>query len=494
MLTQDGPAAGECAAITAGLLARARRHRHTAGCASVSKVAYRSPGLPKGLQPSEVAALVDSCDRSQRAGLGDFAVLTLLSGVGLRAGEVANLQLDDIDWRSGELIVAGKGNRRDRLPLPIDVGQAIVDYLRQGRPSDALDRSMFIRVKAPHQGLTAGGVTQAVAAAARRAGLGTIYAHRLRHSAATSMLTAGASLAEIGQVLPPPSTADHVDLCQGQHQGAARPGPPLAGWGCVMSWLHDALTDYLALRRSLGFTLKRDEKLLAQFLSWLEQQGKHTITISDALAWVRLLDGASPSWLWMRMRAVRGFATYLHTLDPAVEIPPPGLIASHVRRAVPYLYSDADIAALLNQARTLRTVLRRATIGTLIGLLAVTGMRLGEVIALDEGDFDPANGLLVVRRAKFNTSRQIPLHTPTTAALLAYRRLRDRVFPHPVSEALLVSAAGTRGVAFQRRPDLREVGPTGRADAPVGVLSATTSRSAALLRRSHAAGVVSRRR
>jgi integrase/recombinase XerD len=108
--------------------------------AAVPKVAYRSPGLPKGLQPGEVAALLSSCDRSQQAGLRDLAILTLLSRVGLRAGEVANLQLDDIDWRSGEFIVAGKGNRRDRLPLPCDVGQAIADYLRRGRPSDALDR------------------------------------------------------------------------------------------------------------------------------------------------------------------------------------------------------------------------------------------------------------------------------------------------------------------------------------------------------------------
>jgi site-specific recombinase XerD len=168
--------------------------------AAVPKVAYRSPNVPRGLAPDEVAALLDSCDRAQRAGLRDFAMLTLLSRMGLRAGEVAGLRLGDIDWRGSELVVVGKG-RRDRLPLPGDVGQTIADYLQHGRPTQALDRCVFIRIKAPHQGLSAGGVTQAVAAAARRAGLGTIYAHRLRHSAATSMLTAGASLTEIGQVL-----------------------------------------------------------------------------------------------------------------------------------------------------------------------------------------------------------------------------------------------------------------------------------------------------
>jgi integrase/recombinase XerD len=112
------------------------------------------------------------------------------------------LQLDDIDWRAGVLTVRGKGNRSDRLPLPPEVGGAVTDYLRGGRPGDALDRSLFIRIKAPHRGLTSTGITQAVAAAGRRAGLpGTVYAHRLRHSAATAMLACGAPLTEIGQVL-----------------------------------------------------------------------------------------------------------------------------------------------------------------------------------------------------------------------------------------------------------------------------------------------------
>ena len=146
-------------------------------------------------------ALLASCDRGTAAGRRDLAMLTLMARMGLRAGEVAGLRLDDINWRLGEITVAGKGNRRDQLPLPADAGEAVAAYLRHGRPSTALDRSVFIRIKAPHRGLTSGGVTQAVAAAARRAGLGTIYAHRLRHSAATAILAEGGSLAEIGQVL-----------------------------------------------------------------------------------------------------------------------------------------------------------------------------------------------------------------------------------------------------------------------------------------------------
>jgi integrase len=211
-----------------------------------------------------------------------------------------------------------------------------------------------------------------------------------------------------------------------------------------MNPLHEALASYLALRRSLGFTLQRDEKLLAQFLAWLDEQGKTTVTIPDALTWVRLPDTASPSWLRMRMRAIRGFAIYLHTIDPVHEVPPLGLLPGHVRRAVPYLYSDADITALMAQAQQLKTPLRRATIRTLIGLIAVTGMRLGEVTGLDDSDFDPHEGLLVVRHAKFNKQRQIPLHPSTIAELLTYRHLRDQRFPVPASAALLVSDAGTR--------------------------------------------------
>ena len=155
-------------------------------------------------------------------------MMLLLARMGLRAGEVAGLQLGDIGWRHGEITILGKPNRRDRLPLPAEVGEAIAAYLRDGRPPAALDRSVFIRIKAPRRGLTSGGVTQAVAAAARRAGLGMIHAHRLRHSAATAMLAEGASLAEIGQVLRhrrPLTTAVYAKVNVEALRGLARPWP-----------------------------------------------------------------------------------------------------------------------------------------------------------------------------------------------------------------------------------------------------------------------------
>lgn len=157
-------------------------------------------GLPKALPAGQVAAMLASCDQGTALGLRDLAVLTLLSRLGLRVSEVAGLRLEDIDWHRGEVTVTGKGARTGRLPLPADVGAAIVAYLQGGRPR-ASQREVFLCARAPHRGMSRGAVTNVAARAARRAGLGTIHAHALRHSAATAMLDAGGSLAEIGQVL-----------------------------------------------------------------------------------------------------------------------------------------------------------------------------------------------------------------------------------------------------------------------------------------------------
>jgi site-specific recombinase XerD len=195
---------------------------------AVPKVANRRPGLPRPLEPGQVRAMLDACDRATAAGRRDLAMLTLMARMGLRAGEVAGLRLDDIGWRAGQITIRGKGNRRDLLPLTADAGEATAAWLRDGRPSTAPGRTVFTRIKAPHQGLTTGGVTQAVAAAARRAGLGTIYAHRLRHSAATAMLAQGGSLTEIGQVLRhrrPMTTANYAKADTAALRALARPWP-----------------------------------------------------------------------------------------------------------------------------------------------------------------------------------------------------------------------------------------------------------------------------
>ncbi|MGH3032644.1 MAG: tyrosine-type recombinase/integrase, partial [Gaiellaceae bacterium] len=166
-----------------------------------SVAGWRLAGLPRGLEARQARRLLGGCDRRTTVGRRDFAILTLLLRLGLRRGEVARLELGDVDWRAGEIVIRGKGDRRERLPLPADVGEAVAGYLRRGRPGSAEGRCVFVRVKAPHRPLTPGGVTQVVVSAGRRVGLGQITAHRLRHTAATEMLRAGATLPEVGQVL-----------------------------------------------------------------------------------------------------------------------------------------------------------------------------------------------------------------------------------------------------------------------------------------------------
>jgi integrase/recombinase XerD len=167
---------------------------------AVPSVARRPEGLPRALPPDHVEALLTGCDRSTPVGIRDFAILVVLARLGLRANEVASLRLEDIDWRSGELVIRGKGPRLDKLPLPTDVGEALVDYLEHARPNCA-DRRVFIRSSAPRQGLTRQAIGGLVRAASVRAGLAAHGPHRLRHTVATNLLAEGAPLVEIAQLL-----------------------------------------------------------------------------------------------------------------------------------------------------------------------------------------------------------------------------------------------------------------------------------------------------
>ena len=194
-----------------------------------SPAGHSLAGLPRALEPGQVQAMLASCDPATATGRRDRAVLLLLSRMGLRAGEVAGLGLDDIDWRRGEITVRGKGRRRDRLPLPSDVGAAIVAYLRDGRPAGALDRTVFIAAQAPREALSYLGITTIVAEAATRAGIPEpVHAHRLRHSAATAMLRGGGSLTEIGQALRhvrPATTAIYAKVDVDALRPLGRPWP-----------------------------------------------------------------------------------------------------------------------------------------------------------------------------------------------------------------------------------------------------------------------------
>jgi integrase/recombinase XerD len=162
---------------------------------------WHRPPLTRRIRPGDVAAILASCDRNTHAGRRDYAILMLLARLGLRAGEAAAARIGDIDWRSGEILVRGKGGRDERLPLPSDVGAAVADYCRRARPRDAASGMLFLHARAPYGPVTSSAVGHAVKRACLRAGLEPASAHQLRHAAATAMRRAGAPLSEISQLL-----------------------------------------------------------------------------------------------------------------------------------------------------------------------------------------------------------------------------------------------------------------------------------------------------
>ncbi len=208
--------------------------------------------------------------------------------------------------------------------------------------------------------------------------------------------------------------------------------------------LRPALADYLAVRRALGYKLQRTEKLLHQFIDYLQAGGTDRVTVDAALAWATLPAEGDVNWWAGRLTVVRGFARYLCTLDPETEVPPVDVLPARSHRAVPYLYDDKEIVALMDAAQVLRFPLRVLTYRTLIGLLAVTGMRVGEAIRLDIDDVDFEHGLLAIHLTKFGKSRELPLHSSTLGVLAAYLRRREELHPHAKAPSFFISPAGTR--------------------------------------------------
>ncbi|MDA8283814.1 MAG: tyrosine-type recombinase/integrase [Actinomycetota bacterium] len=210
------------------------------------------------------------------------------------------------------------------------------------------------------------------------------------------------------------------------------------------SRLSQHLTDYLAVRRALGFKLVFPGQVLPQFVAYLETAGASTVTVELAVAWAALPQGrVQPISLAHRLGAVRGFARWLATIDPTTEIPPCGIWSSTTPRPAPYLWTETEIQVLLDAARQVSPPLRAATHHTLFGLLACSGMRVGEAIGLARPDVDLDVGLITVRDGKFGRSRLVPLHPTTTEALRSYTICRDRLCPNRPSTAFFVSTVGT---------------------------------------------------
>ena len=210
-----------------------------------------------------------------------------------------------------------------------------------------------------------------------------------------------------------------------------------------MTDLTAAAHDYLTVRRRLGLEPKRPGRTLRDFVEFMQHAGVEHVTTELALMWATSVQAHPYRWR-RRLGVVRGFARYLSTIDPATEIPPEDLLPAALPRVAPYLLSPAEIQALMAAARALSPRVRAATVETIIGLLAVTGLRPGEALGLDRADVDLPDGALHIRAAKQNKHREVPLHDTTTIALRKYSRLRDRHRPVPSSPAFFVSPQGSR--------------------------------------------------
>ena len=212
-----------------------------------------------------------------------------------------------------------------------------------------------------------------------------------------------------------------------------------------MSALSDAARDYLRLRNSLGHELAEYHRELPRFVAVLDAAGLPTVTVAAALSWAQGPDvDPASSIAPRRMTIARGFARYMAGIDARTEVPPPGLISGRRRWRPPFIYSPDDIAMLMAQARRLRQPMPAATHETLIGLLAASGVRVGEAIRLDRDDIDWARGVLAIRESKFGKSRRVPVLESTLTALDRYARVRDQFCSRTTSSSFFVSMTGTR--------------------------------------------------
>lgn len=213
-----------------------------------------------------------------------------------------------------------------------------------------------------------------------------------------------------------------------------------------MTALRDAVEEYVTIRRALGSPIPKAAALLRRFVGFLECEGADFVTTQLALRWARARADAQPATWAERLGVVRQFAAWRSVTDPRTEVPPRGLLPHHRRRKPPYVYSDEEIERIVAQAAQLPSAvgLRGPTFATLFGLLAASGLRLGEALALDVADVDLGDGVLAVRKAKFGKSRFVPLHDSTRRALARYAVVRDRVLPRRSVEAFFVTVRGTR--------------------------------------------------
>lgn len=226
-----------------------------------------------------------------------------------------------------------------------------------------------------------------------------------------------------------------------------------------MSDLRKAMEEYLALRRSLGFELLKIAGTLSSFITFAEKETATHVTTDLVLRWVKLSTAKEPATLADRFNIVRRFAIWISVGDVRTEIPPKGLLPGHYHRKPPYIYSDEEIERLVREARNLPSLMgmRGLTYATLFGLLAATGMRISEALALNREDVDLKDGVLGIQQSKFRKSRLVPLHRSTCDVLEDYAKKRAQIFPRLKNGAFFVSERGTRVTQWAARDNFAKV-------------------------------------
>jgi integrase/recombinase XerD len=229
-----------------------------------------------------------------------------------------------------------------------------------------------------------------------------------------------------------------------------------------MNSLSEALEEYLSLRRGLGFKLAQHERLLGQFISFLKAQGAAVITTELTLRWATERPDVHPTYWAQRLRAARLFAQYRSATDPQTEVPPTGLLPHRYFRKSPHIYSEEEIGRVVKSAGLLEseTGLRSSTYATLFGLLAVTGLRVGEAVALDRDAVNLGRGVITVHLTKFRKSRLVPVHESTTASLAGYATARDTFLPRLLTPAFFVSEEGARLTTWRVQETFRQLSRT----------------------------------
>lgn len=404
--------------------------------------------VPRHLTAEEVGRFLSAFDQGSANGQRDYAMARCLLDIGLRAGEVAAIQLDDLNWREGTLTIRhGKSRRADVLPLPVSTGRAIVRYVCGARPPSS-SRALFVRHRAPRGfPVTARFVSVVIRRAFERCGItrhtGT---HVLRHTAAVRMRCAGASLKEIADVASS-QYRHHGDLQQGGSAEAGDSGCALAGRAVMKRTptMVSLVEDYLKVRRQMGFALGIAGDRLLTFARFADQAGhRGPVTFDLAVRWAQASPCHSRLTSAWRLQILRPFVRYRSQFDAGTAIVLRGFFGSTHRRLVPHIYTEQEIAALLQATDDLVPTngLRPATYRTLFGLLAATGLRISEALHLQPRDVDLVKGLLMVRQTKFRKSRLVPLHPTAVVALKHYADARQRKLGEQKLEAFFVSDCG----------------------------------------------------